>query len=62
MKGGKVKIRTRENQDGTTTIILDCFMGYYIDFDGKKKPNRKRRFLDFKLIQNPKTPLEKQHD
>jgi len=62
LKGGKVKIRTRENQDGTTTIILDCFMGYYIDFDGKKKPNRKRRFLDFKLIQNPKTPLEKQHD
>lgn len=62
MKGGKVKIRTRENQDGTTTIILDCFMGYYIDFDGKKKPNRKRRFLDFKLIQNPKTPLEKQHN
>jgi len=37
-------------------------MGYYIDFDGKKKPNRKRRFLDFKLIQNPKTPLEKQHN
>lgn len=62
LEGGKVKIRTRENQDGTTTIILDCFMGYYIDFDGKKKPNRKRRFLDFKLIQNPKTPLEKQHN
>jgi hypothetical protein len=30
-KGGKVKIRTRENQDETTSIILDCFMGYYVD-------------------------------
>ena len=62
MKGGKVKIRTRENQDGTTTIFLDCFMGYYIDYDGKKKANRKRRFLNFKLIQKPKTPLDKQHN
>lgn len=62
MKGGKVKIRTRENQDGTTTIYLDCFMGYYIDYDGKRKASRKRKFLKFKLIQKPKTPIDKQHN
>ena len=62
MKGGKVKIRTRENQDGTTSIILDCFMGYYVDFDGKRKANRKRRFLDFRLASNPRTPIEKQYN
>ena len=62
MKRGKVKIRTRENQDETTSIILDCFMGYYVDFDGKRKANRKRRFLDFRLVSNPKTPIEKQYN
>jgi hypothetical protein len=44
LKGGKVKIRTRENQDETTSIILDCFMGYYVDYDGKRKANRKEGF------------------
>ena len=62
MKKGKVKIRTRENQFGTQTIYLDCFMGNYIDIDGKKKQNRLRRFLEFKLIQNPRNPIDKQHN
>lgn len=62
MKGGKVKIRTRENQDETTSIILDCFMGYYVDYDGKRKANRKRRFLDFRLVSNPKNPVERQYN
>ena len=60
MKGSRVKIRERENKDGTTSIILDCHMGYYVDIDGKKKAQRKRRFLDFKLIQNPRTPSQRQ--
>jgi integrase len=62
LKGGKVKIRTRENQDGTTSIILDCFMGYYVDFDGKRKANRKRRFLDFRLVSIPRTPKDRQYN
>ena len=37
-------------------------MGYYIDIDGKKKAQRKRRFLDFKLIQNPRTSSQRQHN
>jgi len=38
LKEKKVKIREAINKDGTKTIYLDCFMGYYIDFDGKKNP------------------------
>tara|TARA_R110002153_G_scaffold274119_1_gene447224 strand:- start:4137 stop:5288 length:1152 start_codon:yes stop_codon:yes gene_type:complete len=62
LKGSRVKIRERENKDGTTSIILDCHMGYYVDIDGKKKAQRKRRFLDFKLIQNPRTPSQRQQN
>ena len=62
MKGSRVKIRERENKDGTTSIILDCHLGYYVDIDGKKKAQRKRRFLDFKLIQNPRTPSQRQQN
>ena len=62
MKGSRVKIRERENKDGTTSIILDCHMGYYVDIDGKKKAQRERRFLDFKLIQNPRTPSQRQQN
>ena len=62
MKGRKVKIRQAINKDGTKTIYLDCFMGYYIDIDGKKKANRVRRYLEYKLIQNPRNPIDKQHN
>jgi len=62
LKGSRVKIRERENKDGTTSIILDCHMGYYVDIDGKKKAQRERRFLDFKLIQNPRTPSQRQQN
>ena len=62
MKGSRVKIRERENKDGTISIILDCHLGYYIDIDGKKKAQRKRRFLDFKLIQNPRTSSQRQQN
>jgi len=37
-------------------------MGYFVDVDGKKKQNRKRRFLDFKLIKDPRKPHDKQHN
>ena len=37
-------------------------MGYYVDYDGKRKANRKRRFLDFRLVSNPKNPIEKQYN
>jgi integrase len=62
LKGRKVKIREAINKDGTKTIYLDCFMGYYIDIDGKKKANRVRRYLEYKLIQNPRNPIDKQHN
>lgn len=62
MRARKVKIREVENKNGTISIVLDCHMGYYVDVDGKKKQNRKRRFLDFKLIKNVKTPIDKQYN
>ena len=37
-------------------------MGYYVDYDGKRRANRKRRFLDFRLVSNPKNPIEKQYN
>ena len=61
MRARRVKIREIENKNGTISIILDCHMGYYVDVDGKKKQNRKRRFLDFKLIKDARKPLDKQH-
>ena len=62
MRARRVKIREIENKNGTISIILDCHMGYYVDVDGKKKQNRKRRFLDFKLIKDARKPLDKQHN
>jgi len=61
LRARRVKIREIENKNGTISIILDCHMGYYVDVDGKKKQNRKRRFLDFKLIKDARKPLDKQH-
>jgi len=60
LRARRVKIREIENKNGTISIILDCHMGYYVD--GKKKQNRKRRFLDFKLIKDARKPLDKQHN
>ena len=37
-------------------------MGYYVDVDGKKKQNRRRRFLEFKLIKDARKPIDKQHN
>ena len=62
MKSRRVKIRLIENKNGTISIVLDCHMGYFVDVDGKKKQNRKRRFLDFKLIKDPRKPHDKQHN
>ena len=62
MRARKVKIREVENKNGTISIVLDCHMGYYVDVDGKKKQNRKRRFLDFKLIKDAKTPIDKHYN
>ncbi len=62
MKARRVKIREIENKNGTISIVLDCHMGYYVDVDGKKKQNRRRRFLDFKLIKDARKPIDKQHN
>ncbi len=62
MKARRVKIREIESKNGTISIVLDCHMGYYVDVDGKKKQNRRRRFLDFKLIKDARKPIDKQHN
>lgn len=62
MKARRVKIREIENKNGTISIVLDCHMGYYVDVDGKKKQNRRRRYLDFKLIKDARKPIDKQHN
>lgn len=62
MKARRVKIREIENKNGTISIVLDCHMGYYVDVDGKKKQNRRRRYLEFKLIKDARKPIDKQHN
>ena len=62
MKARRVKITEIENKNGTISIVLDCHMGYYVDVDGKKKQNRRRRFLEFKLIKDARKPIDKQHN
>lgn len=57
----RVKVRERENSDGTNTIRLDYFGGYF-NVDGKRVPKRYRRKLDFKLITIPSNPLEKEQN
>ena len=53
----KVKIRFRENSNGTSSIRLNYFHGYEI-VSGKKKAIRKIKTLPFHLITKPKTKKE----
>lgn len=41
---------------------LDSFNGYYIDENGKRKPNRKRESIKITIHRNPKTALEKEEN
>jgi succinate dehydrogenase / fumarate reductase flavoprotein subunit len=50
----KVKIRYRENSNGTSSIRLNYFHGYEI-VKGKKKAKRSIKTLSFHLVTNPVT-------
>ena len=51
-----------KNKNGTTSIRLRYNGHRYTDIDGKVKMHRPSRILDFHLITNPKSPLDKQHN
>ena len=54
MKNNKVKVRFRENSNGTTSIRLNYFGGYSYS-NGKRKAIRLIKTLPNHLITNPKT-------
>ena len=53
MNTKKVKIRYRENSNGTSSIRLNYFGGYDI-VDGKRKAIRLIKTLPFHLVTKPK--------
>ncbi|MDC1392371.1 site-specific integrase [Flavobacteriaceae bacterium] len=50
------------NSNGTTSIRLRYNGGRYTDIDGKVKQHRPSKVLDFHLITNPRTPIERQQN
>jgi len=58
----RIKTEFIKNKNGTTSIRLRYNGSRYTDIDGKVKMHRPSRILDFHLITNPKSPIEKQHN
>ena len=58
----RIKTEYIENKNGTTSIRLRYNGSRYTDIDGKLKMHRPSRILDFYLITNPKSPIDKQHN
>ena len=58
----RIKTEYIENKNGTTSIRLRYNGSRYTDIDGKVKMHRPSRILDFYLITNPKSPIDKQHN
>ena len=58
----RIKTEYIKNKNGTTSIRLRYNGSRYTDIDGKVKMHRPSRILDFHLITNPKSPIEKQHN
>ena len=54
-----IKIRKRKNKGGTTTLALDIYKGRTIMPDGSVAYPRDFKYLDFHLISNPKTAIER---
>ena len=50
------------NSNGTTSIRLRYNGERYTDIDGKVKQHRPSKVLDFHLITNPRTPIERQQN
>ncbi|MDC1217485.1 site-specific integrase [Flavobacteriaceae bacterium] len=55
----RIKTEYIVNINGTTSIRLRYNGGRYTDIDGKVKQHRPSRVLDFHLITNPRTPIER---
>ena len=58
----RIKTEYIVNRNGTTSIRLRYNRGRYTDIDGKVKQNRPSKVLDFHLITNPRTPIERQQN
>ena len=58
----RIKTEFIKNKNGTTSIRLRYNGSRYTDIDGKLKMHRPSRILDFYLITNPKSPIDKQHN
>jgi len=62
MSRATVHIRERKRKDGKIGIYLEIYDGYSKSAEGKIRPKRKRRTLDYVLYSNPKTPTERSHN
>ena len=58
----RIKTEYIVNSNGTTSIRLRYNGGRYTDIDGKVKQHRPSKVLDFHLITNPRTPIERQQN
>ena len=58
----RIKTEYIKNKNGTTSIRLRYNGSRYTDIDGKVKMHRPSRILDFHLITNPKSSIEKQQN
>jgi len=58
----RIKTEFIKNKNGTTSIRLRYNGSRYTDIDGKVKMHRPSRILDFHLITNPKSSIEKQQN
>tara|TARA_B110000459_G_scaffold146809_1_gene159977 strand:+ start:203 stop:1348 length:1146 start_codon:yes stop_codon:yes gene_type:complete len=58
----RIKTEYIENRNGTTSIRLRYNGGRYTDIDGRVKQHRPSRVLNFHLITNPRTPIERQQN
>ena len=58
----RIKTEYIVNSNGTTSIRLRYNAGRYTDIDGKVKQHRPSKVLDFHLITNPRTPIERQQN
>lgn len=59
----KVHLRQRkQTKNGSVSLYLEIYKGTTSTIEGKTVPIRKYEYLDLYLIDNPKTPFDKQHN
>jgi len=57
----RVHLRKLKNKNGTVSLRLDTFMGYYIDENGQRKAQRIRETLPLKLVEQKDKPLQERN-